>query len=258
MKKLLGLALGFALVAWTITPVLATNITCGQSCTAQVTIGTQVFTVPVTVGSNGIGTVSEFTATGAGGSTASINSLTLNPDPFIIFAVAGTNNTDNPLAFAFAFNEPINLTDAIIHAQSSIGYTLTDGFIASQGTSGAAGVTIAPFSPPNILVANDFTPALAATNKGVDVGPLASGGAGTCGAFVGATSNCGPFAATHDFGGGPFTLMAATVSFVLTPHDAAGLSGSVSQIPAPEPTTLLLMASGLLGLAGWRRYSSRR
>ena len=258
MKKLLGLALGFAMVAWTITPVFATNITCGQSCTAQVTIGTQVFTVPVTVGSNGIGTVSEFTATGAGGSTASINSLTLNPDPFIIFSVAGTNNTDNPLAFSFVFNEPINLSGSI-SAASSIGYTLTDGFIASQGTAGAAGVTIAHFSPPNILVANDFTAALAATNKGVDIGPLASGGSAPCGAFVGATSNCGPFAATnHTLTGGPFTLMAAQVSFVLTPHDAAGLSGSVSQIANPEPATVLLMATGLLGLAGWRRYSSRR
>ncbi len=257
MKKLLAVFVGIFLSTAAITPVLATGITCGQLCTAQIIIGSATFNVPVTVGPNGLGTVSEFSVTGLGGSTASINSLTLNPDPFIIFAVAGTNNTDNPLAFSFIFNEPINLTDPTIHAASSIGYTLTDGFLASQGTSGAAGVTIAPFNGPNILVANDFTPTLSQVNKGVDIGPAASGGIAPCGAFVGATSNCGPFAATHDFGGGPFTLMAAQVSFVLTPHDSAGLSGSVSQVPAPEPTTLLLMASGLLGIAGWRRYSRR-
>ena len=255
MKKLLGLALGFALVAWTITPVFANNVTCGTLCTATVTIGSQIFTPTVTVNTDtGVGTISNFIATGAGGSTATIQSLTLNPDPGVIFAVAATNLTGSPQTFAFAFSTPIALSGTI-NAASSIGYTLTDG---NAILGGGAGVSIAPFSPPNILVANDFTAALAATNKGVDVGPAASGGTGTCGAFVGFTSNCGPYAATHDFSGGPFVLMAATVSFVLTAEDSAGLSGAVSQVSTPEPASLLLMGSGFLGLAGWRRYRSRR
>ena len=255
MKKLLGLVVGLAMVVWASTPVLATNVKCGTACSATITIGEQTTNVPITVNTDtGLGTVSNFTATGPGGSTATIQSLTLNPDPAILFAVGVVNATSGPLAFSFAFNTPIALNGPI-HAASSIGYTLTDGFLATAG--GAAGVTLAPFSGPNVLVANDFNAALAQTNKGVDVGPLASGGSGTCGAFVGFTSNCGPYAATNNFSGGPFVLMAATVSFVLTAQDAAGLSGAVSQVSTPEPATLLLMGSGLLGLAGWRRYSAR-
>ena len=97
MKKLLGLALGFALVAWTITPVFANNVTCGTLCTATVTIGSQIFTPTVTVNTDtGVGTISNFIATGAGGSTATIQSLTLNPDPGVIFAVAATNSPVAP------------------------------------------------------------------------------------------------------------------------------------------------------------------
>lgn len=246
-KKLMVLTLGLVLGAGTSTTAFANNIVCGDGCTVSVTFGDgQPISVPVIVNEDGTGTVSNTPVPGPDGSSVTFNNLTLNPDPGIIFGIGAVNGSNSTQAFSIAFSTPIAL-DGSIDAASTISYTLTDGFPILQ--LGDAGVTLTPFNGSNVLVANDLISPSTVINKGVDVGPSCS------------TPLCGPFTANNTFSGGPFDTMGATVSFFLTRHDAASLSGGVSQTPVPEPTTLLLMSASLLGLAGlaaWQRKQRGR
>src|SRR5262249_44549478 len=176
------------------------------------------------------------------------------------------NLSGAPILFSFAFATVLNFpAGSTINANSSIGYTLTDGFPAGLGGSpGVALISGAGTDANHVLVANDVgpTPPGLIPHKGGDVGPFVNdppgGIAGVCGAFTAgpaATSNCGPFTAAHTFTGGPFVLMTAQLSFFLSAQDTAGFSGAVVENTAvPEPASLLLMVGGLFGLAGWRRF----
>jgi len=261
-KKLLILTLGL-LAMGVGTPAFATAIKCGVACVASITVGVggTPVSLPVSVDASGVGHIA-FNQT-VGGFPVRIDA-TLNPDPGIFFSGSFTNLTSSPQPFTLTFFEPIALSGTI-NANSSIGYTLTDGFQAGLG--GTPGVELSSgvgTDPNHVLVANDAPPV---TNKGVDVGPFVAdpfpgGIPGTCTPFTPApasTSNCGPFSAANTFSGGPFVLMTATLSFNLSADDTAGFSGAVAQSvqSVPEPASLLLTVSGLLGLAGWRRYSFR-
>jgi hypothetical protein len=263
MKKLLGLVFGIILVAGSISPVYATpSVKCGTACTAIVSFEGVTFDLSRFVSvseTTGLGTLGTQTLTNqVTGSTAQV-SATFNPDPSIIFGIAYTNNTTIPQAFTAVFTTPIALTGSIDAASSLSAYSFTDGFKVDG--SGAAGVTLTPGpAQTKTLVGNDLIATGAPTNKGVSIGDARSGGVAPCGAFVGPSSSCDAFAATNTFSGGPFVAMVANVGFTLTAKDSVGFTGSLEQHQhvVPEPATVLLMATGLLGLAGWRRYSSRR
>ncbi|HEY3197630.1 MAG TPA: PEP-CTERM sorting domain-containing protein [Nitrospirales bacterium] len=251
--KIVGLAVAVLGMIGLSTQASAT-LTCVEcpAPTATVTIGTAApINVPV-VTSGGVFSITGFTTTIPGVGTARIDTLLMNPDPFIVFGVGATNLSPTPLVFAFAFTEPIGIPGNAIDASASIGYSLSDG--------AGNGVTLTAFDVGGkVLIANDFFPP---TNKGVNVGPTSTGGvAPNCGPLVGGTSVCGPFAATNTFAqpAVPFVIMGATVSFVLSGNDGAGLSGRVEQVVhTPEPATLLLMGSALAGLGAWRRYRASR
>jgi hypothetical protein len=236
------------------------TLTCKEcpAPTAAVTIGTGApINVPITTNPNGTFSITGFTTTVAGVGRASIDTLSMNPDPVIFFGVGVTNLSPTPLVFAFAFTEPISMPGDTIDATASLGITLTDG--GGPGAT-APSVTLTPFTVGGkLMISNDFFPP---TNKGVDVGDAVSGGTAPCSAFVLGTSTCTPFGATHTFAqnpAAPFVIMGTTVTGVISASDAAGLSGRVTQIVhTPEPMTLLLMGSGLAGLGAWRRYRPSR
>nr|WP_316641189.1 PEP-CTERM sorting domain-containing protein [uncultured Roseateles sp.] len=207
---------------------------CGEGCTAWVQIGDESFAVPVNINEAGKGWVQGFTATGANG-VVSIDNMYLDPDPMILFAIGALNFTNNPVVFSFGFSTPISLSGTV-GASSQMTYTLNDG--------NQDGVTLAPFFGPNVLVAQDFDATLKGTNKGVDIGQACS--TTFCGPYNG--SNVLNFSTTQ-------VMMGATVSFVLTPHDAAGLVGQVVQVPIPEPATYLMMGLGVATLLLRRRFN---
>ncbi len=260
--KIFMLVIGLSGMIGLNTQAFAT-LTCGvcPAPTATVTIGNAApINVPV-VPTGGTFSITSFTTTIAGVGRARIDALSMDPDPLISFTIGAINFSQSPLLFAFTFTEPITIPGNAIDAAASLAIDLIDG-----GGPGAASpsVTLVPSPGGKIMISNDLNAPGAATNKSIDVGNAVSGGTAPCAAFVLGTSTCTPFVATHTFAqnpSAPFVVMATTVSFELSASDGADLRGSVQQVPTaatPEPTTLLLMGSGLAGLGAWRRYRKSR
>jgi hypothetical protein len=172
-------------------------------------------------------------------------SALLDADPAINYSIGATNFSASPLAFSFTFSE------AIVPAGSS---TVTASLAGLLTDNGGDGVTVTAAAGSNISVYSLSGDGGATfTNMGVDVGSSSAGTQITGTSFY----SYGPYAAGPqlgpDPGAGVWDTLKANVDFVLSAGDIAQLSGSGTITPNPEPGTLLLIGSGLLGAGAWGR-----
>lgn len=173
-------------------------------------------------------------------------------DPFISYGISVQNFTVSPANFTFHFETPIMPVAGPNTVYGSFAASLTD--VTGNG------VWIDPTAPDvdGDGVAEIAVSDVNGTNLGVDVGRYWSTGPGVPGAsYVAGPWQAGP--QSGPVGGSPWDLLAVDVEFQLSPFfDIATVNGftSIDVAPIPEPSALLLLGGGLLGIALWRRKRS--
>ena len=178
------------------------------------------------------------------GFTAQITGIGGNLDPSLVFGGGSTNSGLVPKSFAFTFSVPlVPPLSAPIQTASQMGITLTPPFAALATVFGTS-------SSGNIMEANDFTAGFVRENKHVDLfgaGPYTTPTLGETHFFF--EKRTGLITTP-----GPYGLMVVNVTYGLSPGAGVGFSGRVDQIPVPEPSTYMLLAVGLVGVA----FAARR
>jgi len=199
--------------------------------------GGEVFDLTCTSCEGGF-TIPEQTVTFSGGDKVTISAMA-NADPTISYGIAVTD-LGAPSIFGFVFAIPVVLPALPTAVSASIVGGLTD-FTGD-------GVAITALNTSGLVQDNN----LAGVAFIWSVGPSAAFGPGPAGSlYTYGSYTFGPAAGPAGPYAGTFTT---TVSFGLSGGgDIAALTGSCSIDPVPLPPALLLLGSGLLGLAGFRR-----
>ena len=191
------------------------------------------------------------------GYTANISGIGGNVDPSLVFGGGSTNSGLVDKTFAFTFSVPlVPPLSAPIKTHSEMGITLTPP--SAAGPAGLAQV-YATSTSGHIMEAQDigtFGGFRVAVNKGVDLFPNTS--------FYTAQGDLDPSTFDTKFFGqsangmittkGTYNLMVVNVAYGLTPGAGVGFSGKIEQMPVPEPSTYVLLAVGLVGVA----FAARR
>jgi hypothetical protein len=225
-----------------------TIVQCGDSsCTSDFSVringnqvGTGQFTYDAKTGE--ISLVSESNTWGDDlGNSLSVDSLSGNADPILIFGVGASTGVAGS-TFGFTFNLPIALSGQI-NASSSTSYSLTSGSSAGAQIQGIGGNKVVTAYEVDTSVGG-----IGSINKGVDVGDTFF--------FLGgpAVNNSPIYTASNTFTGNlAYDLMTVKIDFSLSANSAVGISGFVEQSPVPVPAAVWLFGSGLIGLIGIAR-----
>jgi len=175
-----------------------------------------------------------------------VNGLSGNADPTLgLQAAAGTGAIGH--TYAFSFDLPISLNGPVA-ASSTIGYSLT-------ALTGAGAQIAASIPGHKVVFGQDVDTSVGGVgplDKRVDAGetfivsPFAPTPINPT-----RTAQSETFAASSLINVTPaYDTMNAIIAFGLSPNSTVGISGSMSQIVVPEPSSMALLFSGL-GLVGW-------
>ena len=160
--------------------------------------------------------------------------LAANPDPFVSLALAVLNPTSSDQTYTFTAVAPVAPVGPGLQLNGSFGGSLTDvdgnGATLVDATGAPLYVALIDGAPVRSLLdpPQSFT-----TTTTVDLGPAAFG--------------------PEVFAGSVTSFIAIQVQFTLSPGDAASFTSVFNAVPVPEPGTLMLLASGVGGIAAWGR-----
>jgi len=180
--------------------------------------------------------------------------VTADEDPFVSYGLAVQNTTSSPMNFSFIFSSDIIPVSDPSVVKSSFGGAVTAG-----ESSAPFGVTLTALNPSHGVIDGDLITeihvptvsndsGLTLTNMGVDLGPTFSYSDSDM------TKGIGPYNESGNGpSGGPWNHLQIDVDFNLSGGDWAVLTGRADINAVPIPSAVWLLASGLIGMIGFRR-----
>jgi hypothetical protein len=214
--------------------------------TLQIQSGASIVDVTLSDQGNGIWGISAPASYSLGGSSLTLDSVTLDVDPNVHYAVSANNDVNAADAsftpYTFTFTMPVSLVPGLYSVSSSAAGSLTDG--------GTDGVTLKPTGSGPIQ--QSF---IGAADAGVDL--LSSSITSPSGSFS-APFSATPASSTYLLGTSA-TQISVTTSFDLSGNDNATVSGRFDVNAAPEPASLPLavIAAGAFAFLLIRTRRSR-
>jgi hypothetical protein len=158
-------------------------------------------------------------------------------DPLVSLALAVLNSSSSAQTFTFTTVVPVAAAGPQLLINGSIAGSLTD--LAGDGASlldaGGSPIYAALIDGAPVKTLLD-APQSFSTDTSTTIGPASFG--------------------PELFGGAASAFIAMQISFTLSPGDAASFTSVFNVVPVPEPGTLMLLASGVAGIAAWGRRRS--
>jgi hypothetical protein len=183
----------------------------------------------------------------------------MDSDPYIQYDIMFQNLEAGPMTFGWTAG--VTMVPAI--PATNIVSAELGGILTDNG----GGATMTPESPPAGIPTDDAYDSIPEivvatlsndggttfTNMGVDLGPEATWTGMSFYGMFSDSQNPGP-----DPGPDPWDFLRVDINFTLSAGDKVSLAGIAEIIdPVPEPSTLLLLGSGLLGLGYFGRKRMR-
>lgn len=165
-------------------------------------------------------------------------SFGFDPDPNVVLFFAIQNTLTTEQTFTLSAAVPVVPVGPGLVINGSIGGSLTDA--NQDGAATLADATGAPLyaaiidgAPVRSLLdaPQSFSTATSATIGPAEFGP-------------------------EVFAGAAASFIALQIQFTLSPGDVASFTSVFNVVPVPEPGTMVLLASGIAGIAAWGRRRS--